>query len=214
MTDDRSRVLARVRSALAGLGERTPRPAFPEGVATARGAEEPGLDLVEAFRVALERAGGRLFVDGETLAQWLTDRGAMRGYCDPRIADEMQRTLGPALRFDRALDRARIDDYAFGLTPAVAGIAETGTIVMNDAGTARRLGALAPWIHVALLRPADLVATVAEALRALGADPYVVWCTGPSKTADVEGILIQGVHGPGEQAVLLLAGAVDSPSPG
>ena len=41
----------------------------------------------------------------------------------------------------------------------------------------------------------DLPAAVA----AFGNDRNVVWCTGPSKTADVEGILIEGVHGPGVQ---------------
>jgi len=32
----------------------------------------------------------------------------------------------------------------------------------------------------------------------------VIWCTGPSKTADVEGILIEGVHGPGQQIALVV----------
>jgi L-lactate dehydrogenase complex protein LldG len=35
-------------------------------------------------------------------------------------------------------------------------------------------------------------------------DPNIIWVTGPSKTADVEGILIQGVHGPGVQGCLLV----------
>jgi L-lactate dehydrogenase complex protein LldG len=38
----------------------------------------------------------------------------------------------------------------------------------------------------------------------LGSDPNIIWCTGPSKTADVEGILIEGVHGPGVQIALLV----------
>ncbi|WP_437325655.1 LUD domain-containing protein [Sorangium sp. So ce381] len=42
------------------------------------------------------------------------------------------------------------------------------------------------------------------ARSALGGDPYGVWCTGPSKTADVEGLLIQGVHGPGEPIALIV----------
>ena len=38
----------------------------------------------------------------------------------------------------------------------------------------------------------------------LGDSSNIVWATGPSKTADVEGILIEGVHGPGEEIALLV----------
>jgi L-lactate dehydrogenase complex protein LldG len=74
----------------------------------------------------------------------------------------------------------------------------------RDASTSRRLGALAPWAHVAVLERTRLHRTVPDALLAPDEDPNVIWVTGPSKTADVEGILIEGVHGPGEQAVLLV----------
>ena len=40
--------------------------------------------------------------------------------------------------------------------------------------------------------------------EAMPADPNIIWVTGPSKTADVEGILIEGVHGPGIQIALLV----------
>ena len=46
--------------------------------------------------------------------------------------------------------------------------------------------------------------TDGDASNALGDSPNIIWCTGPSKTADVEGILIEGVHGPGEQIALLV----------
>jgi L-lactate dehydrogenase complex protein LldG len=51
---------------------------------------------------------------------------------------------------------------------------------------------------------ANIFADVTQAVAALGEDRNVVWCTGPSKTADVEGILIEGVHGPGEQLALIV----------
>ena len=83
-------------------------------------------------------------------------------------------------------------------------IAETGTVVLTDTGTSSRLAALAPWVHVAVVTRDEMVIDVPQAVAALPDDPNIIWCTGPSKTADVEGILIEGVHGPGVQAVLLL----------
>jgi len=50
-----------------------------------------------------------------------------------------------------------------------------------------------------------VVQSVAQAVAMLGDDPNTIWVTGPSKTADVEGILIEGVHGPGRQIALLMA---------
>ena len=101
-------------------------------------------------------------------------------------------------------DRERIDDYAFGITRAAAAIAESGTIVLNDATTSRRLAALAPWVHVAVVERSAIFASIPEAIATFGSDHNVIWCTGPSKSADVEGILIEGVHGPGVQIALIV----------
>ena len=50
----------------------------------------------------------------------------------------------------------------------------------------------------------DYLSRNMDAIAALPEDPNGIWVTGPSKTADVEGILIQGVHGPGIQGCLLV----------
>jgi L-lactate dehydrogenase complex protein LldG len=89
-------------------------------------------------------------------------------------------------------------------TSAAGAIAETGTIILSDATTSRRLGALTPWVHVAVVERAKIYSDLPQAVAALGPDSNVIWVTGPSKTADVEGILIEGVHGPGVQVALVV----------
>jgi L-lactate dehydrogenase complex protein LldG len=112
--------------------------------------------------------------------------------------------LGPQIELLPTFDRSRIDDYQFGITRASAGIVETGTLVLKDRDTSDRLGAVAPWIHVACLDPRYLYSTLAEAITDLDDDPNVILISGHSQTADVEGIMIHGVHGPGEQVCLFL----------
>jgi L-lactate dehydrogenase complex protein LldG len=202
VSDARRVIFDRVKSALAGVADKHPLPDYPADVARTLGAQAPG-DAVARFSERLEAVRGRAFTDPAALGAWLKEQGATRGYCDPALAGWLGPALGPGVTLETALDRARIDDYQFGVTRARGAIAETGSLILDDATTTSRLGALAPWIHVALVAPGDILPDVGAAIAALGADPNVIFCTGPSKTADVEGILIEGVHGPGEQVALI-----------
>lgn len=89
------------------------------------------------------------------------------------------------------------------VTTVVAAIAETGTLVLEAGPGLRRLASLAPEIHIALVRSSQIVATLDDAIDQLK-DRTAVWITGPSRTADIEGILIKGVHGPKRVIVVWL----------
>jgi L-lactate dehydrogenase complex protein LldG len=204
MGDDRRRVMDRVRAAVAWREHRAPMPAYPDDVARSRSAPGDSSDsIVDRFREGLLAAGGRAFLEGAALASWLKDQRLLHGYCD---ADLLPR-LGEAFRpfaIETRFARARIDEYSFGITQAAGAIAETGSLILVDRPESRRLAAVAPWVHIAVVERSRIHRDVADAIAALGDEPYVLWCTGPSKTADVEGILIQGVHGPGEQVAWIV----------
>jgi L-lactate dehydrogenase complex protein LldG len=202
VSDARRLIFDRLKAALVGVTDKHPLPDYPADVALTVGARAPG-DLVGRFRERLESVRGRAFTEAVALGAWLREQGATHGYCDPALAAWLAPALGGGLTFETTLVRGRIDDYRFGITRARGAIAETGSLILDDATTATRLGALAPWIHVAVIAPDRILPDVGSAISALGSDPNIIFCTGPSKTADVEGILIEGVHGPGEQVALI-----------
>jgi L-lactate dehydrogenase complex protein LldG len=203
MPDDREAILARVRAALAPLPERAALPEYDAELAVVRKL----LAHREPFTVFAERiklVHGEAMTDPAELARRFRAEGWTHGYCDPVLWPRLSPHFGEGFKVETQFDRQRIDDYAFGITRAAGAIAETGTIILNDATTSRRLAALAPWVHVAVVARANLFSDLPHAIDALGADPNIIWCTGPSKTADIEGILIDGVHGPGVQIALVL----------
>ncbi|GAB4324909.1 MAG: hypothetical protein Kow0059_20750 [Candidatus Sumerlaeia bacterium] len=89
-----------------------------------------------------------------------------------------------------------------GITTAQCAVAETGTIVLHYAPGRARLTSLAPPLHLVLLPVERLVPDLIEAVRDFGDGSGAVWITGPSKTADIGGILVRGIHGPGRIVVL------------
>jgi L-lactate dehydrogenase complex protein LldG len=199
----REQILAHVRGALSRLPQRAPLPDWDRDLVARRGATAGG-DLWTLFCERFRAVNGTPFGAPRELFAFLASRGYTHGYCDPALLDQLGARFPSTLTVETTFDRERIDDYQFGFTAAVGAIAETGTLIVSDATTSRRLGALAPWVHVAAVRREHLLPDLPAALAALPVDPNVVWITGPSKTADVEGILIEGVHGPGLQAALLL----------
>jgi len=203
MNTDREAILSRVRGALAPLPQRAPLPDWDPELAKSR-ALLGDRDLLTVFAERIKLANGLALTDPAELVKHLKAGGWTRGYCDPVLWPQLKAYFGPEFTVSTEYDRTRVDDYAFGITRAVGGIAESGTIVLNDATTSRRLAALAPWVHVAVVPRSQIFATIADAAQALGDDQNIIWATGPSKTADIEGILIEGVHGPGAQIALVL----------
>jgi L-lactate dehydrogenase complex protein LldG len=207
MNDDRDWILGRVNSALAPLKQRAPLPEFDTELAVLRRVLA-GRDTLTAFTERLGALHGNVFTSPAAVAARLRAGGWLHGYCDPTLWPELAGEFGDGFTVESAFDRRRVDDYAFGITRAAGAVAESGTLILNDQTTSSRLAALAPWVHVAVLRRSQIFSDLPQAVAALGADPNVIWCTGPSRTADVEGILIEGVHGPGRQFALVLPDAV------
>lgn len=99
------------------------------------------------------------------------------------------------------------------ITDVHAALAETGTIICcTDADHARGHSLAVP-LHVAIVRRSDIVPDMLDYMARLqGRSPAdlpsaVAMITGPSKTADIEGVLITGVHGPGKVCILLVEDA-------
>jgi L-lactate utilization protein LutC len=90
----------------------------------------------------------------------------------------------------------------FGFTSADYALADTGTLVLFSSEKEARMISLLPPVHVAVL-PKERILTGLDELLSLVSLPgergsSMVLITGPSRTADIEQILIRGVHGPGE----------------
>jgi len=99
-------------------------------------------------------------------------------------------------------------DLDCGVTDVYAAVAETGSLVIRPGTHHGRALSLVPPIHVAIVEPADIVADLIDLLEKIESSdrvPNITLITGPSKTADIEGALVTGVHGPGVVRVYLIS---------
>ena len=89
-----------------------------------------------------------------------------------------------------------------GITSADYVLGDTGTLVMIASPQEARLVSLLPPAHIAVV-PKERILTGLDELFAILPEPAaqtssMVLITGPSRTADIEQILVRGVHGPGQ----------------
>jgi L-lactate dehydrogenase complex protein LldG len=201
----RETILAKVKQATQGIADKAAYPAYD--VSDLHSAPRlEGTDLWEIFARNFRAVNGKTMRSLGELVAFLQSTQQTCGYCDPVLWDAVGKGLSEAgLTVETVYDRDQYDRYQFGITRATGAIAESGSLILDDDQTSDRLAALSPWTHVAVLLETSIHRTIPEAIDALGDAPNIIWATGPSKTADVEGILIEGVHGPGEQIALCLA---------
>ena len=183
----REEMLARMRRSQPAPVALPELPAFAQG----GGAAAAGFD---AFCEALQRMGGKIAP------------APAGGDADAAVSDlfpgaKVICSATPEVRGTRTLDPtqspAALDDVDVGVVRAAFGVAETGSVLLTETELqVEALGFLAQHL-VVLLDPAKVVATLHDAYRdpAFAQARYAILMTGPSATADIEGVLIHGAQG-------------------
>lgn len=193
----RDDLLARVRRL------QPPAEPLPDLPPFARGQSQlPG--SFEAFAQALARMGGRVELppaqaDATAAVRALFPQARVICSATPEVAGD--RDLASVR------EPAELDDVDVGVVRAVFAVAETGSVLLTEAQLkVPALGFLSQHL-VVLLDPSAIVATLHDAYvhPAFAKARYTILMTGPSATADIEGVLIRGAQGVRSLTVLPLA---------
>jgi len=123
---------------------------------------------------------------------------------DPAL-DELPWAERPLLTVRRG--KAEAGD-AVSLTPCLAAVAETGTLMLTSGEATPTTLNFLPDTHIVMLRASQVVASYEDGwdlLRTRGALPRTVnFITGPSRTGDIEQKIELGAHGPRRLHVILI----------
>jgi L-lactate dehydrogenase complex protein LldG len=93
-----------------------------------------------------------------------------------------------------------------GITEADFILPETGTLVLRSSDEKPRGVSLLPPTHLAIVRPEMLRADMHQVFAEAKDSNYLVFITGPSRTADIELTTTLGVHGPKNLLVWMVEG--------
>ena len=218
--DARVEILQLIRSRLAesaGLNARR-SPTLPLAATVPFVSDERS--LVETFKQQLESVGGHCIVVSDeseltTALKHVVGEIEANGLETRRVALSDSPLLGVIMRdleaqgHEIAMTPSASDLFQFdvGITSAQAAIAETGTLVLEQARERNRLVSLLPPVHIAIVNAGDICATMSEAItrarKESDTSSAITFITGPSRTADIELTLTIGVHGPKELYVIV-----------
>ncbi len=211
----RDAVLGKIRQALGAGADKAARQAAvdqrlataPRGVIPARGQLPDAdriaffIEMAEKYNASVARAATADQVPA-AIAEFLRAHNLppnLRRGDDPRLA---------ALPFDKTPNieittGASDGSDPVGLSHALAGVAESGTLVLTSGGDNPTTLNFLPDTHIVLVSASDIhgdYETAWDQIRGQfgkGALPRSVnWVTGPSRSADIEQTLLLGAHGP------------------
>ncbi len=208
----REAMLERVRTALGRRAGDTPEAPPPVRLASLALERE---EAIRRFTAALEALNGKVYrAPGpaearEQVSAILTGRAAVvsRAPVLGQIGITGLPGVCPAPPNPEQF-REICTNVAAGITSAHYALADTGSLVLLGEFSESRLVSLLPPCHIAVV-PCDRLLRGLDELFTVLPDPAklsssMVLVTGPSRTGDIEMILVRGVHGPGEVHVVLL----------
>lgn len=166
--------------------------------------------MLDQFQASAEAIGAAIkrfnsATDAVSYVKGLAGEGPISAsYLPPEIREAFRETVFAA--------QEDFADARLCVSFAKAGIASTGSLLLELADPNDRAATALPLIHAVFLKASTIVADlyalqnhIAEGLSSSGT-AYLSLTTGPSRTADIERVLTIGVHGPKELHVLVLEG--------
>ena len=216
MNDSRTAILDRIRAALGRTPGQVPPP-LPPAVLHARNLSAS--ERVELFVRQFEKLNGKPVRVRSRKEAAAAVRDLMNGHTAVASNAPYLRECGivdlPGVQTgitSRDKLRAACAKADFGITSAHYALADTGSFVMIASPQEARLISLLPPVHIGVIPDTAILPDLDELFTRCpdpaGTSSSMVLITGPSRTADIEQILVRGVHGPGEiYAVIVEEGA-------
>ncbi len=202
-SDGRSTVLTSIRNALArslppSASAPTPpplqTPGSPDAGAHTRPTAAAAADPIGTFIASARAVGTEVHTTASTTLDVALER-----IIDDAITDLAR--PAPA-RLERWPGGNESAPFVIDITivQATLGITTLGSVLLEGP----RLAPMTAEITIAILDAKTLVPTLHDALVTHRPGPTRLFVTGPSKTADIEGVLVTGVHGPRRFIVVLV----------
>jgi L-lactate dehydrogenase complex protein LldG len=116
----------------------------------------------------------------------------------------------PLCRTDGGYDVHELESCSVGITECDALVAQTGSVLVTSRSAGGRALSVLPPHHVVLARREQLLGDLPDAFALLkqkyGSNypSFISFITGPSRTGDIERILVLGAHGPKKLTIICL----------
>jgi L-lactate dehydrogenase complex protein LldG len=127
------------------------------------------------------------------------------------LLDQIVPALGLETQYtEERPDSKSLERCSVGITACDALIAQTGSILLTARSAGGRALSVLPPHHVVMARADQLVPDLPAAFDLLSArygenyPSFITFITGPSRTGDIERILVLGAHGPKNLTVILI----------
>lgn len=127
------------------------------------------------------------------------------------VASGLAEKLGlPCLLTDSGYVAADLEQCDAAITGCDALVAQTGSVLVSNPSAGGRALSVLPPHHIVIAQRSQMVPDLASALQlvrkiyALNWPSFLSFITGPSRTGDIERILVLGAHGPKKLTIFLL----------
>jgi L-lactate dehydrogenase complex protein LldG len=131
---------------------------------------------------------------------------------DDRIRALLSTLAISKIEVSRSTAKTDLEKVSAGITGCDALIAQTGSVLLTAQSAGGRALSVLPPHHVAIATSAQLVPDLPGAFELLerkyapNFPSFMTFITGPSRTGDIERVLVLGAHGPRKLTVILIGG--------